>query len=316
MKIEKLNSQRNPKIALALSLIMPGLGQVYNGEIAKGLSLFLIFAFAIPACIWLGMQISVLLSLLALMGVLITVFIYGLCVMDAFKMAKRIGPHFQLGPANRPYVYLAILFFGYFFVLLQLSEYTQTHLAQFFTVPSKSMVPNVLQGDYFFADKRVNSPGAKHSIKRGDVGIFVYPNDRTTIYIKRIVGMPGDKIEITANDLTVNGKSIRGEQVSALGSDELNQLLVDHNAYLEKAESGEVYPVLWKKNSQQQTISVTVPDGYVYLLGDNRDESMDSRKFGPVPLTDVIGIAKQVMFSASADAGFRVFRIGKNVQIN
>ena len=316
MKIEKINSERNPKIALAMSLIMPGLGQIYNGDIAKGLSLFLTFAFAIPVCTWIGMQISPLLSLMALIGVLLTIFIYGVSVVDAFQMAKRIGTSFQLGPANRPYVYLALMFFGYFFVLLQLTDYTQTHLAQFFKVPSKSMVPSVLQGDHFFADKRVNTPGAKHAIKRGDIGIFVYPNDRTSIYIKRIIGMPGDKIEITANDVTINGKSIRGDQVSDLGSEELNKLLIDHNAYLEKADSGETYSVIWKKDSQQKPISITVPDGYVYLMGDNRDESQDSRKFGPVPLTDVVGIAKQVMFSTSADSGFRASRISKNLQIN
>lgn len=316
MKIEKLTTNRNPKIALALSLIIPGLGQVYNGETAKGLSLFLIFAFAIPTCVWTGMQLSPLLSLMTVLGVAIALGIYILCIMDAFKIAKRIGSNYQLGPQNRPYVYLALMFFGYFFVLLQLTEYTQTHLAQFFKVPSTSMTPNILQGDYFFADKRVNSPGAKHEIKRGDVGIFVYPNNRTSIYIKRIVGLPGDTVEISGNDLLINGKSIRGEQVNDLGSDELNQLVKDHVSYLEKSDSGETYPVIWKKNTEQKSISLTVPNGFVYLLGDNRDDSVDSRKFGPVPLTDVIGIAKQVMFSASASSGLRLSRTGKKIEIN
>ncbi len=316
MKFQKFNSKRNPRIALALSLIMPGLGQVYNGELTKGLSLFLIFAFTIPISAWMGIHLTPILWLMVSVGALTALGVYVFCVVDAFRAAKLIGENYQLGPHNRPYVYLALLFFGYFFVLMQLTDYTQTHLTQFFKVPSKSMVPNLLQGDHFFADKRVNAPGCKREIKHGDIGIFINPNERTTIYVKRIVGLPGDKIEISGSTVSVNGKPITGGDTKELGSSELNALLDDHVAYLEKSESGATYPVLWKKNSQQQLVSVTVPDGYVYLLGDNRDESMDSRKFGPIPLTDVVGIAKQVMFSASSDAGFRIARIGKGLDLN
>src|SRR5215468_10655918 len=110
-------SPRNPKIALALSLLMPGLGQVYNGELAKGLSLFLIVAFSIPVGAWIGINAGSLLWVMVLVGSLVTLAVYLFCAVDAYRTAKRIGDTYVLGPYNRSYTYLALLFFGYFFVL-------------------------------------------------------------------------------------------------------------------------------------------------------------------------------------------------------
>src|SRR5262245_1164740 len=112
-------SRRNPIVALALSLLMPGLGQVYNGELTKGLSLFLIMAFTIPLSAWIGIHAAPLLWILVLIGALMTLAVYVLCAVDSFKTARHIGEDYVLASYNRSYVYLASLFFGYFFVLLQ-----------------------------------------------------------------------------------------------------------------------------------------------------------------------------------------------------
>jgi signal peptidase I len=309
-------SPRNPKIALALSLLMPGLGQVYNGELTKGLSLFLIVAFSIPVGAWIGINAGSLLWVMVLVGSLVTLAVYLFCAVDAYITAKRIGDTYVLGPYNRSYTYLALLFFGYFFVLLQLKDYTTTHLTEFYKIPAGSMIPNVLPGDHLFADKRVNAPGSVRKIKHGDVAIFIYPNDRNSIYVKRIIGLPGDTVEIAGSRVSVNGKLITRSAATDLGNAELNSMLTDHAAFLEAAESGATYPVVWRKDTPQSSVSVTVPDGYVYVLGDNRDNSVDSRKFGPVPLVDVVGVAKQVMFSSSQQAGLRMSRVGKNLQVN
>lgn len=297
-------NRRDSKKALLLSLIMPGLGQVYNGEVSKGISLFLIFAFSIPGFSWLALNgPNFSLWILVLLGVLFALGIYVLSCTDAFKRAKVIGKSYQLGPYNNSYVYLSMLFFGYFFVLSQLVTYTKTHLVELYHVPSTSMSPGLEKGDYFFVDKDVNSPGCKRKIKRGDIATFVYPNDRTTIYVKRIIGMPGDKIEMSGTDLKVNGQAI------TKGSPSSTQ---EHLVVREKADSGETYEVYWKLGSRGAQLSLTVPEGQVFVLGDNRDEAYDSRKFGTLPLTDIIGVAKQVWFSL-ADAGLRV---GKWVDAN
>lgn len=299
-----IQNKRDSKKALLFSLIMPGLGQVYNGEVSKGISLFLIFAFSIPSFSWLALHgPNFSLWILVLLGALFALGVYVLSCTDAFRRAQVIGESYQLGPYNKSYVYLSMMFFGYFFVLSQLVTYTKTNLVELYQIPSTSMSPGLEKGDYFFVDKDVNSPGSKRKIKRGDIATFVYPNDRTTIYVKRIIGLPGEKIEMNGTEVKINGQSI------VQGNPSSTQ---DHLVVREKAESGETYDVYWKVNSPGSQLSLTVPDGQVFVLGDNRDEAYDSRKFGTLPLTDVIGVAKQVWFSL-ADAGLR---IGKWVDAN
>ena len=304
MKENMRENKRDSTKALVLSLIMPGLGQVYNGEVSKGISLFLMFAFSIPIFSWLAVRgPNFSLWMLVLLGVLVALGVYALSCVDAFRRAKLTGEDYHLGPYNKSYVYLSMLFFGYFFVLNQLVSYTKDHVVELYHVPSTSMSPGLEKGDYFFTDRDVNSPGCKRKIKRGDIATFVYPNDRTSIYVKRIVGLPGDKIEMTGTDVKVNGQSI------VQSSSTTRQ---DHQVLRERADSGEAYEVYWKLNSVGSQFSISVPDGQVFVLGDNRDEAYDSRKFGTLPLTDVVGIAKQVWFSL-ADSGLR---IGKWVDVN
>jgi signal peptidase I len=300
-----MNKKRDFKKALLLSMFMPGLGQVYNGDVSKGISQFLLFAFSIPIFCWLAMHGPDFgLWLLILVGVLLAIGVYLLSCIDAFKRAKHLGENYQLGPYNKPYVYISMIFFGYFFVLGQLNEYTTAHLVQLYVVPSTSMTPGLMKGDRFFVDKNVNSPDSKRSLKRGDIATFIYPNDRTAIYVKRIIGLPGDKVEMNGTDVLVNGKNIVDTGIAGAAS--------DHLILHEKSDSGETYTVYWKTNSQGSHLSVTVPDGQIFILGDNRDDAVDSRKFGTVPVADVNGVAKQVWYS-TGDAGLR---LGKWVGVN
>lgn len=315
--IQTEKAARKPWVALTASLVMPGLGQVYNGELTKGLSTFLIFSCSIPLFSWLSLQgPELLIWCVVLSGVLIALAIYLFSVRDAFVSARRIGASYLPGAFNQPYAYLAILFFGYFFVLNQLTQFTKTWQLEAYKVPSQSMVPNLLKGDHFFVDKRINSPGAKSSVRRGDAAIFVYPNDRSSVYIKRVIGLPGDQIEIKNTEVFVNGKSTRLEEVEESSSPELKALLADHLAFRESSDQGESFLVLWKKDAKHANFSLTVPNGQVFVLGDNRDSTSDSRTFGTVPLMDVIAKAKQIWFSIDSESGVRWNRIGRLLDVN
>jgi len=165
------------------------------------------------------------------------------------------------------------------------------------------MSPNIQKGDFIFVDREVNAPGSKRQLKRGDTAVFINPNDRTTIFIKRIIGLPGDQIEIDGTDVRVNGKLLKSGESTVV-----TEKLLFH----ENSETGQSYDIYWKEIKDHGSISVKVPAGQVFVLGDNRDESYDSRAFGPLPLIDIIGVAKQSLFSTGSDG----LRLGKWIDVN
>lgn len=173
------------------------------------------------------------------------------------------------------------------------------------------MLPAVLPGDRFLADKAVNRPGAKRQLRRGDIVVFVNPNDRTQTFVKRLVGLPGDRIVMQGSSITVNEQKLSGAAVNDLGSGELNRLLSDHVAIQEHTEAHD-YVVLWSKDMRAESVSFTVANGQVFVLGDNRNGAMDSRTFGGVPLSDVIGRAEQVTYSLG-ESGMRWERLGASL---
>jgi signal peptidase I len=72
------------------------------------------------------------------------------------------------------------------------------------------MEPTLLHGDFIFADKRYNCPNCKDAVQRGDIAIFTYPNNRTAYYIKRVIGLPGERVQIKGHDVFIDGRSLYG----------------------------------------------------------------------------------------------------------
>jgi signal peptidase I len=154
------------------------------------------------------------------------------------------------------------------------------------------MEPSVLRGDYLFASKSYNCPNCLHSVKRGDVAIFVYPDNRSFHYIKRIIALPGDEVTINDGNVTVNGEPLNSDAKPETESFD-----------------GKTWQVQWADDLPAEKIELTVQPGHAFVLGDNRSRSNDSRVFGEVPLSDIVGKARQVWFSKSED-GIRWSRIG------
>ena len=300
---------RRPLLAIFAGLLLPGLGHVYCGQPARGASWLVSVALVMPVSAWLALRgPAALLSFIVVLGGAIALALYVASVKSAYRLARSAEAGAP-GPWNSGHVYFACFALGHLLVLSPLTAFTKDHLIETFKVPSASMVPAVLPGDRFFADKRVGHRGGP-PVCRGDIAVFIYPNDRTTMYVKRIVGLAGDRIQIDGMQVRVNGETIVGDEIHDLGSAELNRQLTDHRAFRETVD-GKSYVVLWRKGGTHDALTTIVPNGQVFVLGDNRDSSRDSRQFGTLPLADVSGVARQIWFSADKDSGLRFRRTGK-----
>lgn len=282
-------SPRKPLRALIMSLVLPGFGQLYNGEINRAIWLFLAFvlltgpgvaliALHLPA--WMMVPVLVL-------GVIGALGLWTWSCADAWRCAKRQADYI-LAPWQVTGVYALVVAVCGFIVLPGMIGYIRAHEVESFDIAGTSMEPGLLRHDVVFADKRYNCPGCK-AVHRGDIAIFTYPNDRTVIYVKRIIGLPGDRVDIHGTDVRVNGVSLTAGDG------------------IERA-AGREWQVRWAPGAGAD-LSVTVPAGAVFVLGDNRGNSVDSRQFGPVPLDDVVGQVRQI-WASFGDGGMRWTRLG------
>ena len=186
-----------------------------------------------------------------------------------------------------------------------------------FNIPSGSMIPTLLVGDYLFVSK-YSYGYSRHSLplslplipgrvfssvpERGDVAVFKLPKDNSTDYIKRIVGLPGDKIQVRNGRLFVNGKlvdrkrlqpfRVRGPLGSTIGIAQFEETLPNgiKHRILERGDNFQL----------DNTPVYTVPDGHVFGMGDNRDDSQDSRvlrEVGYIPMENLVGRAEFIFFS-------------------
>ncbi len=296
MNVDTKNKERKPLLALTAALVMPGLGHIYNGLVTEGISIYLIVAFMVPIFSWIAVHgPTMTLSILVFLGVLLTFGLYVWSAVSAFKEAKRIGINFRATPINTSYSYIAIAFFSWFFVFGQLADYTRTNIVAAYKVPTQSMIPGIMPGEHFFVDRRVNQPGSGMKLKRGDIVVFVDPNDRTQYYVKRVIGLPGDKVEISGHVVTVNGKGLTSTTESLNNAN----LAKDQFKIYDETSDEHSYDIVLKKDAAEtDSVSVQVPNGQAFLLGDNRTNSMDSRNFGCVPLVDIVGRAEQIWLSS------------------
>jgi signal peptidase I len=285
---------RKPWLAALMSLVLPGFGQLYNGDINKAIWTFVAFGFVIiPWGAIVAMYLPDSWLVFGLVDATIAAIgIWLWATADAWSNARKLT-HYEPKPWQISGTYLAAIIVCGLIVLPLTYTYVRGHLIEPFYIPSNSMAPSVLTGDYVIADKRYNCPNCKYAVKRGDIAIFTYPNDRTFNYIKRIVALPGDEVMIKGTSITINGKALN----TAEG--------------IEQWEDRK-WAVLWeaKRSDANADFKITIQPGQVFVLGDNRDSTKDSRAFGTVPLQDVIGRARQVWFSKSAE-GIRWQRIGK-----
>jgi signal peptidase I len=198
---------------------------------------------------------------------------------------------------------------------LALLTILQTGIVQAFDIPTGSMEQTVMAGDFVLADKLtlgprtpqwVGIPGTRlgiclptlklpgiRSVRRGDIVVVQVPVDRRTPYLKRVVAVGGDTVAVRNKELFVNGR--RAQDPAHL---------VHEDPMIRRA--GLPDPgILPECGNRDNFGPYRVPEGYVFLMGDNRDCSMDSRYFGPVPQSNIVGRARVVTFSWDSEGSER-----------
>ena len=192
-----------------------------------------------------------------------------------------------------------------------------------FNIPSGSMIPTLLVGDYLFVSKysygysRFSLPFSPPIFsgrifgsppERGDVAVFKLPRDNSTDYIKRIIGLPGDVIQMRAGHLFINGKEAGrtpAGQFTATGEGPPMVL----QRYLETLPNGVKHYILKASDDGplDNTQEYRVPENHVFAMGDNRDNSLDSRvqnAVGFIPVENLVGRAEFIFFSVDGSAAW------------
>ncbi|WP_368417626.1 signal peptidase I [Rhodovarius sp.] len=190
-----------------------------------------------------------------------------------------------------------------------------------FNIPSGSMIPTLLVGDYLFVSK-YSYGYSRHSMPfspnlfagrlwgatpaRGDVAVFKLPRDTSQDYIKRIIGLPGDRIQVIRGVLHINGAAVARESMGPyIAEGDGPRLTV--RLFRETLPGGRTHPIIEQSDDGplDNTDVFLVPAGHVFAMGDNRDNSLDSRvqsAVGFVPIDNLVGRAEFIFFSVDGSS--------------
>ena len=238
----------------------------------------------------------------------------GIWIADVFVFRKRRAPD-----AKDPWW---VEYGASFFPVILLVFGLRSFVVEPFKIPSGSMIPTLQIGDFILVNKftyGIRLPVLNKKIidvnlpQRGDVMVFRYPLDPSTDYIKRVVGVPGDVVAYQNKRLTINGKPVATERVDDyLHPEQLHYSKqyveksdeMEHRTLNDGDDSGFItgatqFPQRDKCRYNNAGVICTVPPGHYFMMGDNRDNSKDSRYWGFVPEENIVGKAFFIWFNFS-----------------
>lgn len=284
----RMGKPRNSWVAGVLTFMFPGLGHVYCGDWRKGIKVYPLYWFivlcGIGVLVWTPIpRVNILMFILIWCATNVYV------IKDAIDTARRANNPFELRRFNRWYVYIILMVVVGLGHGLVNTYVINTILFRSYKIPVGSMAPTLVEGDHVVTDKlhyRYQEP------RRGEIVIFKYPEDETKQFLKRIIGMPGETIQIKNKTVYINEKAL------------------DDKAYTQRIDPGIIDG---SKNPRDNFGPTVVPQQSYFVLGDNRDQSLDSRFFGFVEREKMTGKVNVIYFSIPKNwpsEGIRWERIG------
>ncbi len=273
-----MSERRKPWLAALLSLLLPGLGQLYCARLGRAVLMVMgsvvIYNVAMAILVFSDLNpFNVALPGLMTLAYLLVV------MVDAYRIAKQCGDNVSKRPYNRWYLYVLLVvgwncLTSYWFLF---SDY------QAYSMPAFSMEDSIMVGDYILVDCSAYDSAAPEI---NDIVVFVFPRDGVTKYIKRCVAGPGDNVLVQDKVLYVNNTMIES-------SPNVKYTDVDGsgNPLVQPRKEGGL-------DSRDNFGPYMVPSDSYFILGDNRDNSFDSRYWGPVPDSLILGKVVRIHWSA------------------
>lgn len=303
-----MTSIRRPSLAALLTVVVPGLGHVYVGRPRAAL----IVAIGVQIVGWSVLALWVLLppSVLPLvLGFVMLLGALGVAATHAGLAALRAGSAYELRAYNRWHWYLAA------FALLAAWHWAasaaRTSVVQAYRIPSPTMQPALLLGDYVYVAK---FPRSIRIPRNGAIVVFRSVEDSTPALriVKRVIGSPGDTLRMVGDTVYRNGTRLAEPYVLRLGLNNVDdpERLAQIRSWQRTHYVGKEGTLYWPTTHDWGPI--VVPPEHCFVLGDNRDESYDSRYYGFVPFGNIEGRPRLIYFSFDAGA-IRWNRIGRAI---
>ncbi len=265
--------------AALLSLLGAGIGHIYAGRGRRGVILLALSLLWAPLALFLSHAQPAMWVLYTLLGaMLLTLGVSLFAIVDSVFAARKAARPYVPKTYNLPGLYLglALLSMMWFFVA---AHFVRNHSFRAYKIPTRSMEPGVQFNERILVNMRMRSP------KRGDLIVFPAPDRPKVTFFKRVVGLPGETITFENGLVHVDGRPLANRQTA-------------DDAYEEDA-GGRTYAIT--RGAEGTTVpsddvAAAVPAGHVYVLGDHRPSSRDSRAFGTIPISSVKGTAQYVFF--------------------
>lgn len=275
---------RKPWLAAALSLFCPGLGHLYCGRLATALALLLLSMLYAPAALVAALlppsdALLWTLGTATLASALLTV----VAAVHAARLARREGAAFAPRDFQRAGVYAVFVAAA---VLAPAASVVaiRGYVFAAYRIASGSMEPSLAQGDRVLVNRL---RFATRAVERGEIVVY-HPEGERHAYVKRVVGLPGDRVEVRDGQVLVDGAPLAAGE----GQDDTV-----------REQSGERTWRVRPGAGAPDVPETVVPAGSVYVLGDARDASLDSRTQGPVPRSRLVGPAEYVVEEDAAHVG-------------